>query len=52
MQRLHELQAEWRRAGRDLMLVGLNEHHALSAHPEAGRRRVRRRRYRRDGGGA
>ncbi len=51
MQRLHELQAEWRRAGRELRLVGLNEHHAWSAHPQAGRRRPLRRRGRRNGNG-
>lgn len=55
MQRLHELQAEWQRAGRVLMIVGLTEHHAWSPHPQAGRRRLHdraRRRGSRDSGAA
>jgi len=50
MQRLHEMQAEWRRAGRELKIVGLHEHHAWSSHPQAGRRRQRGRGRRRTGG--
>jgi MFS superfamily sulfate permease-like transporter len=39
MEGLHELQADFERAGLALEVIGLGEHHALSAHPFATRRR-------------
>jgi len=39
MEGLHELQADFQRAGLTLDVVGLGEHRALSAHPFATRRR-------------
>jgi hypothetical protein len=40
MEKLHELEAEMKRAGKGFEVVGLERHEALSPHPFAARRRV------------
>jgi MFS superfamily sulfate permease-like transporter len=39
MEKLHGLQAEFRRAGRALVIAGLQRHRPLSKHPQAARKR-------------
>lgn len=39
MEKLHELQEEWQRAGRQLLVQGLDEHKSVSEHPLAARRK-------------
>jgi hypothetical protein len=39
MEGLHELQADFERAGLSLEVIGLGEHRAFSSHPFATRRR-------------
>jgi MFS superfamily sulfate permease-like transporter len=39
MEKLHELQGEWAREGRELVVAGLERHRSVSAHPLAARRK-------------
>lgn len=39
MEKLHELQEEWQRAGRELVVQGLEQHTSASEHPLAARRK-------------
>jgi len=41
MEKLHHLREEWERDGRELRVIGLDEHEALSSHPLAARRKRR-----------
>jgi MFS superfamily sulfate permease-like transporter len=41
MEKLHHLREEWERDGRELRVIGLDEHEALSSHPMAARRKRR-----------
>src|SRR5262249_54099826 len=42
MEKLHELEAEFKRDGKKLEVVGLEQHTACSSHPFAARRRLRK----------
>ena len=39
MEKLHHLREDWERDGRELRVIGLEEHEALSSHPLAARRK-------------
>jgi len=41
MEKLHVMEAEFRQSGRSLLITGLEEHKALSAHPLAARKKPR-----------
>lgn len=40
MEKLHELEADFKRAGGELMVVGLEDHKKLSNHPQAARKKI------------
>ena len=42
MDKLHEMEKEFREAGSELVITGLERHQPLSAHPTAARHAVRR----------
>jgi MFS superfamily sulfate permease-like transporter len=40
MEKLHELESEYQHAGRQLTIVGLEDHRAMSNHPQAARKKA------------